>query len=341
MMLNCPRCGFSQPQDQYCASCGVDMQAFRPAKKAVLKRLAGSMVFQIGVLAVVVLVAFSFAGRLQDQERAQRRTEIESAQTTQVVSRRVPVDNAAKSEMASTSPPPSQQATATAAALALSAAPKAGPSQTTPGAAGSASPSAQLALADDAAKPAAAAKSAETPAQSVQITFAAVSRAALAELIAAGSPATLGPVSVGVLGDISKRMQALRSTEYFEVLDSSSQQLKNKQPAQFLGGQREETTGQFLGLAFEVALSESVVGDYQIHGWHYLREGMGVQETSIALPDNLSIPKGSAAFIVGALPARTSEQDRRFYDPIKVLHIFASEPFKNGLTELLVIIQPR
>ena len=26
MMIECPKCGFAQPRDRYCASCGVDME---------------------------------------------------------------------------------------------------------------------------------------------------------------------------------------------------------------------------------------------------------------------------------------------------------------------------
>ena len=30
MMMKCPKCGFSQPKDQYCANCGVDVGIYRP-----------------------------------------------------------------------------------------------------------------------------------------------------------------------------------------------------------------------------------------------------------------------------------------------------------------------
>ncbi len=38
MLINCPRCGFQQPKDKYCAQCGVDMETFKPASPPALKR---------------------------------------------------------------------------------------------------------------------------------------------------------------------------------------------------------------------------------------------------------------------------------------------------------------
>jgi hypothetical protein len=59
MLINCPRCGFSQPQDQYCAQCGVDMLAFRPKQAPLLIRLLQNTTLQIALL----LVATIFAGQ--------------------------------------------------------------------------------------------------------------------------------------------------------------------------------------------------------------------------------------------------------------------------------------
>lgn len=39
MLINCPRCGFSQPKDKYCAQCGVDMETFKPREVPLFKRL--------------------------------------------------------------------------------------------------------------------------------------------------------------------------------------------------------------------------------------------------------------------------------------------------------------
>lgn len=39
MLIECPKCGFSQPKDQYCANCGVDMHSFKPSRPPIFKRI--------------------------------------------------------------------------------------------------------------------------------------------------------------------------------------------------------------------------------------------------------------------------------------------------------------
>ena len=38
MIQDCPRCGFVQPKDRYCASCGLDIESYRPQKKTFLSK---------------------------------------------------------------------------------------------------------------------------------------------------------------------------------------------------------------------------------------------------------------------------------------------------------------
>ncbi|MBX3039168.1 MAG: hypothetical protein KF789_00500 [Bdellovibrionaceae bacterium] len=53
MLVNCPRCGFTQPKDQYCAQCGVDMLAFRPPALPVWKKISGNPVIQLGLVLLI------------------------------------------------------------------------------------------------------------------------------------------------------------------------------------------------------------------------------------------------------------------------------------------------
>lgn len=62
MMTECPRCGFAQPNDRYCANCGVDMDNYKPKPTPWFKKLLNNMVFQIllAVWAVAAMVFFIF-----------------------------------------------------------------------------------------------------------------------------------------------------------------------------------------------------------------------------------------------------------------------------------------
>ncbi len=54
MLVTCPKCGFRQPKDQYCASCGVNMTAYQPPQKSFLQRFFLSPFVHIGLAAVLV-----------------------------------------------------------------------------------------------------------------------------------------------------------------------------------------------------------------------------------------------------------------------------------------------
>lgn len=78
MLVNCPKCGFSQPNDQYCAQCGVDMATYRPAKPGLIKRALKSP-FTYVVLAVCLIgIAFLY---VQDSQRRELSERIEYLQS--------------------------------------------------------------------------------------------------------------------------------------------------------------------------------------------------------------------------------------------------------------------
>lgn len=61
MLIHCPRCGFSQPQDRYCAQCGVDMQTYRPQVIPIWKKIISHPTFQIAVvIGVAVYLSLHF-----------------------------------------------------------------------------------------------------------------------------------------------------------------------------------------------------------------------------------------------------------------------------------------
>lgn len=72
MLIQCPKCGFSQPKDQYCANCGVDMESFRPQKPPLMGRILGSALFQISFVFIIVFVAIFYIRQKQKEELASR-----------------------------------------------------------------------------------------------------------------------------------------------------------------------------------------------------------------------------------------------------------------------------
>lgn len=73
MLVDCPKCGFSQPQDQYCAKCGIDMQSYRPKPAPVQARLLANPIFLIAVVFVFVFSGALYIIREQRQQEITRR----------------------------------------------------------------------------------------------------------------------------------------------------------------------------------------------------------------------------------------------------------------------------
>lgn len=60
MMKDCPKCGFNQPEDRYCAQCGVDMEQFQPKPKPIWIRLSNRPAFHVSMAALIAIALFSF-----------------------------------------------------------------------------------------------------------------------------------------------------------------------------------------------------------------------------------------------------------------------------------------
>lgn len=71
MLINCPRCGFSQPKDQYCASCGVDMEKYTPRKANPFEKLLSNTFFQVVLVVGFTLTVSYFALKSKNEESMQ------------------------------------------------------------------------------------------------------------------------------------------------------------------------------------------------------------------------------------------------------------------------------
>ena len=52
MQVECPKCHFKQPEDRFCARCGIDMQSFVPPKKSMFEKFLqnGTLIFFVGLV---------------------------------------------------------------------------------------------------------------------------------------------------------------------------------------------------------------------------------------------------------------------------------------------------
>src|SRR6188508_2353904 len=59
MNVTCPKCGFEQPRDRFCANCGIDIENYRSPPSSIAQKFLGSSLFY-GLLALILVGAAIF-----------------------------------------------------------------------------------------------------------------------------------------------------------------------------------------------------------------------------------------------------------------------------------------
>ena len=58
-LRTCPKCGFTQPPDRFCANCGVNMDTYKPAPPSILNRLRKNIYLQLLLITMIVFFALN------------------------------------------------------------------------------------------------------------------------------------------------------------------------------------------------------------------------------------------------------------------------------------------
>lgn len=76
MIIECPKCGFVQPKDRYCAQCGLDIETFVPAPDSLATKLGKNTRLQIGAVITVIVLFAGFIYWSQKNELEKKLREI-------------------------------------------------------------------------------------------------------------------------------------------------------------------------------------------------------------------------------------------------------------------------
>lgn len=329
MLVNCPRCGFSQPNDQYCAQCGVDMQSFKPKEQSVVKRILSSAGVQIGILlvAAVFVGQYMFHGQqphswVQKITHFQGISKSEKSESSSAFTSEQALANEADSINESLSPADSTQSES-ARGQEFGSNRESDPTNTAAGTTLSA----------------ASVKSILSGAQDLssinfKVTYAEVTREMLNKWIADSSNLglyqNLEAYSAGILYDFKKR-----GDNYHQLLKSSDIRLNAGNSNSSLSGIMTEDGTQMLGLitAIEYKSNENEI----IHGSVSVTKS-GSNATEI-YPAEFALPKGAVFFMIGTLKQDVTAADRAKLNmpPFQVLK---SPDFMTRKTEFVIILEP-
>jgi hypothetical protein len=60
MMLECPRCGFEQPKDQFCAKCGLDIDSYVAKPKPAMVRLLQNPNLHLSLIGILIVIVIGY-----------------------------------------------------------------------------------------------------------------------------------------------------------------------------------------------------------------------------------------------------------------------------------------
>ena len=58
--MDCPRCGFAQPKDRYCASCGLDVDAFLARPKPLWIRVLENPNLHLALIGILMILVVGY-----------------------------------------------------------------------------------------------------------------------------------------------------------------------------------------------------------------------------------------------------------------------------------------
>lgn len=330
MLVNCPKCGFSQPKDRYCAQCGVDMLAFKPQEPSSLSKLFSSGTFQI-----ILLIVFAVgAGTFIVKERGEQRW-VQKVARSQGVTRNTDISSNASSEM---NPSSSNESTNSQNDISLSNLENqsieiGNSSQNLPNNTASAAP--------------------PSPTQTLKVTKASVSTAATdlnsaniklsyieipteilnrweADSSRLGLFQNLGEYSAGILTEFRKRTDL-----NFQTLKNFERKLSPGQSDTSLSGTMSDDGTRMVGLATKIDLRS--IDNGAIHGT--ITVTRTAKQSRENYPAEFDLPKGAVFFLIGSIKRQqfAAEMNQLTMPPFQILH---SNDFRMQKTEFVIVVEP-
>lgn len=337
MIIDCPRCGFSQPKDRYCANCGLDIDHFKPVAEPKLKALAQNTAMQV-ILVVIVVVALASGIYSAQQKTVKEQLAVATQDDINAAAAKTPITPSA-------SPAPSPEPVAqTPPAAAPRAARTVRPATTAinnPDAEAEVmNENAELSAADETSAPnvgangGAAVAPAAAP-KTLNVVFLEMPRAAVDQMAAenqilneyagtrsimiAGqpSPAALGGTMLP--GGGSRTLVAGKKTEF-----------------NFNAGQ------EVYGLRIEIGHTYHTDQEFDLEVIGQVSlPSMDGGQSNTGMNGKYTIPKNASLVIVGMVPPQPIRQEYQAYFARSPLSIIASPQFQSTQSQFVMLIQPK
>ncbi len=327
MLMNCPRCGFSQPKDQYCAQCGVDMEAFKPKAEPLLKIIFRSTTTHVLLLLVAAIFAGQYIIRSENPQRwVQKMTRFQGVnkskakfQDNKIIDT---IDSASEADSSNLS---DEEQLQSLKSKEISV---------------NANKEQPIQVAETAQRAAQLSNSrltnlnSDISAPTFRILYAEVPIEKLASWISESSGAGLYQIlsgySAGILGDFRKKLDA-----DVKILKVAEKKLALGQSDSIFSGNLNEDGSQLMGISASIEFRSNEGGS--IHG--NVVVGRTQRQIRENFPAEFDLPKSSVFYMVGVLKNQSFGNERLSLT-MPPFQIFKSNEFMTRKTEFVIIVEP-
>lgn len=346
-MMKCPRCGFTQPRDQYCAQCGVDISSYKPPQLPLFDRITQNLFAQLGFVALIIFFVASFLMKKKDSSLNERVNYLKG--NLQISSQKptTPASSFAKNTNppSPTNDPSLKQAAALPESSQTAAAPP--PPQAPPGAVGATAPNAAMMAANKSLDRAAEGVAENKTSHVVKISYYEISTRVREMLIDesrnTGQFNNYGAdYAAGLLNQFQRRLPTLGKEAL--LLHSEVKTLENENPINWFNGLESSTTGNHIGFRNNLKLAELNPNSFEINfeiakSW---KENVEPNTTSIitsSYPLQIEMLKTSACFITGILSPPSLPEGEDYISSVPPFTILKSKAFRQRQSHFLILIE--
>lgn len=319
-MIKCPKCNFEQPEDIYCAQCGVNMKNFIPPRKSIFVSLFTNQALIVGILFVGIIIFVLYDYALSKKPKTNTVAAITKQTSEQIDVQDSQTPSSYKPAIGSgsepgTEAPPTPQTPAPQVEKAAFEAPR-------PARAASDSPAPGVAVAKS----------------SLQISFYQISRALLGEIQRETSASPFNGDGFG--GIVSKkRLAVLRRSPELKSISTNRYKLDGH-PISIFKGQKSGESAKSIGLYFQVnpLKNDATTTQIEVKSWGSLK----LQENDENLfTSEMTLNTQSVAMIAGFLPKDKvfGDEEKSIFEADRALKIYNTEGFWDGDVDLIMFVE--
>ena len=336
LMIQCPRCGFEQPPDQYCAQCGVNMETYKiKHRPSLLKEILLDSRLHFFILILIATTSF-FTLLRQNTSHLEERLGVLQGQ--------LQISSSSAAESSSASSPPEGTEPQNSAFMETSTSDTdktpAGTSDSIPSISAEATPTVAAANANNAAV-----TTIEKNRESLRIIYAEVSRKTLMELFEESQNSAqfldFDDYQAGIIGSLLRKIQKKEITVLHEELKT----VTNNAPLNWFVGVKDESDLSLqVGLESFLELQKLDSGAWRANleiqrHWREPNPQGGFEFTKKNFPAMFDLSKNSVFFMSGFLPRRTNLQEDIGLADLSAFKILKSPAFIQGQSEFVIFFE--